>query len=352
MAPGRLHTLPSALTQAAREHVKSLRDFANKVNNDWVMGLASALAFNLITAILPILMAIVALVGFTVGQLDPAAEQQLIAQLQRLFPDSSTFLLIAFATLKRDAGLFTIIAIGLSLFGGSRLFVSLEGYFDLIYHTRTRSLLRQNVMALLMLLLFMALTAPMMLAASIPALLKVVLQHTLVTQLPGHGLLFGLLSILVSLLIAWVLFEAIYIVVPNQRISFRDSWLGAVVAAVLLQLYLSLFPLYIAHFLFSFTDKTAGTTGLLVILLFFFYYFAVILLLGAEINAFYAEGIRTTPDNLANMVHALTSHLSTTEKERREQATPTHRQTEPEQGRPKRGAERRETHGHAVPTRL
>src|SRR5437588_3477899 len=184
-------------------------------------------------------------------------------------------------------------------------------------------------MAIIMLLIFIVLTAPMIFAASIPALLQVVLQDTVVNQLPGSGFFFGLLSILVSLCISWVLFEAIYIVVPNQHLSFRESWPGAVVAAVLLQLYLLLFPLYVGHFLFSFTDKTAGTTGLLVILLFFFYYFAVILMLGAEINAFFAEEIRSTPDNLANMVHAFTSHLTTTEEDQHEQATPSHKQLEP-----------------------
>lgn len=335
MAAGRAQPITSAMKKATKASVKSLRDFFTKFNNDWTMGFASALAFNLITAILPILIAIVAVIGFTVGNLDPAAQQQLIANLQNLFPDSGTFLSIAFAVLKRNAGLFTIIAILLALFGGSRLFVSMEGYFDIIYHTRTRSLLKQNLMALVMLLIFMVLTAPMIVASSIPAVLQVILQHTLITELPAHAFFFGLLSIVVSLAISWVLFEAVYIIVPNQRISFRDSWLGAVVAAVLLQLYLSLFPLYITHFLFSFTDKTAGTTGLLVILLFFFYYFAVILLLGAEINAFFAEEIKSTPDNLANMVHALTSHLPTSEEEMHEQATPSHKQSEPKVIRPK-----------------
>ena len=39
--------------------------------------------------------------------------------------------------------------------------------------------------------------------------------------------------------------------------------------------------------------------GFAVIFLFFFYYFAVILLLGAEINSFWVEGVRATPDNVA-----------------------------------------------------
>jgi YihY family inner membrane protein len=174
----------------------------------------------------------------------------------------------------------------------------------------------------------------MMLAASLPALLQVLLEHTIVHQLPGNGFFFGLLGILVSLCISWVLFEAIYIVVPNQRIRFRKSWLGAVVAAVLLQVYLVLFPFYITHFLKSYI----GTPGLIVVSLFFFYYFAVILLIGAEINAFFAEHIRVTPDNVAGMIHQLTSHLPATEKDMREQASPSHKRTEPKDLHPLREA--------------
>lgn len=326
---------PPAVYLTVKQGAQTFQAFFNKFNNDWVMGFASALAFNLITAILPMLIAIVAIVGFTVKNLDPLAEQQLINHLQSIFPASGNFLSIAFASLKRNAGILSVIAILLALFGGSRLFVSMEGYFDIIYHTRTRTVIKQNIMAIVMLLIFIVLTAPMLFVASIPALLQVVLQDTVVNHLPGSGFFFGLLSVLVSLCISWVLFEAIYIIVPNQHMSFRDSWLGAVVAAVLLQLYLLLFPLYVSHFLVSYTDKIAGTTGLLVILLFFFYYFAVILLLGAEINAFFAKDIKATPDNLAAMVHNLTSHLPTTEKDMHEQATPSHKQTEPGDIRPK-----------------
>src|SRR5260370_7540196 len=88
-------------------------------------------------------------------------------------------------------------------------------------------------------------------------------------------------------------------VVANQKISFEKSWKGAVVAAFLLEIFLFLFPFYITHFMGSYT----GEVGFLFISLFFFYYFAVILLIGAEVNAFYAEGVRALPDNLANFIH-------------------------------------------------
>ena len=334
MATGAKQHRTSGVEWAVRECAKTLRDFFTKFNNDWVMGFASALAFNLITAILPMLVAIIAVVGFSVGNLDPAVEHQLLSHLQSIFPASNTFLNFALAYLKRSAGLLGILAVALGLFGGSRLFVSMEGYFDVIYHTRSRSIMPQNIMAFCMLLLFIVLVVPMMLAASLPALLQLLLEHTIVQRLPGNGFFFGLFGILVSLCISWVLFESIYIVVPNQRISFRKSWPGAVVAAVLLQVYLVLFPFYITHFLKSYI----GTPGLIVVSLFFFYYFAVILLIGAEINAFFAEHIRVTPDNVAGMIHQLTSHLPTTEKDMREQAPPSHKRPVPEDIHPLREA--------------
>jgi len=332
MAAATNQNLTTDAEQAVKKSAKSFKDFVTKFNNDWVMNFASALAFNLITAILPMLIAILAIVGFTVGKLSAGTEQQLIDRLQSIFPSSGEFLSLAFASLSRSAGVLTIIAVLLAIFGGSRLFVSLEGYFDIIYHTRPRGVVRQNIMAVIMLLVFIVLTVPMVTASSIPALLETLVKNTFFSQLLGQGFFYGVLGIAVSLFISWVLFEAIYIVVPNQHISFRKSWPGAVVAAALLQIYLSLFPLYVTHFLGSYT----GNTGFAVVLLFFFYYFAVILLVGAEINAFYAEGIQSTPDNIAVIVHKYTSHPPTSEKDAQEQATSSHKDTELEGIHPKK----------------
>ena len=102
-----------------------------------------------------------------------------------------------------------------------------------------------------------------------------------------------------------------FVIVPNQHISFRDSWFGALLAAVAIQAYLQLFPFYATHFLGGYT----GTVGFAIIFIFFFYYFGVILLAGAEINAFYAQGKRALPDNLAVMVHDVTHGLPKGEEE-------------------------------------
>src|SRR5260221_2844292 len=181
-------------------------------------------------------------------------------------------------------------------------------------------------MAVGMLLVFIILVPLMVFASRVPALIQSLLRNIVVSQIPGNGIIYGCIGIIAAVIISWILFEAIYLVVPNEHISIRHSWLGALVAAVAVQAYLILFPFYVTHFLGSYT----GTAGFAVILLFFFYYFAVILLLGAEINAFYAEGVHATPDNLVIMVHTMTS-----EQAIREEASVSHKNAEPKEILPK-----------------
>lgn len=259
-------------------------NFWLKCMNDWVFNFASGLAYSLLMAMFPIVIALVAVVGFVSGRLSSNAQSELITNLNTLFPSirpgqSVLNLPLVITLLRQNAGFLSILAIVLAIFSGSRLFVALEDYFDIIYHTPARSFWRQNVMAIGMLLIFIVLIPIMLFASSI-----------------------GLGGFLGGLLASWLLFLTIFMVVPNQHISLRNSWLGALVAAFALQVYVAIFPFYVEHFMGSYN----GATGFAVILLLFFYYFAVILLLGAEVNAFYAEGIRGTPTNIAGLVHQAT----------------------------------------------
>jgi YihY family inner membrane protein len=281
-----------------------LQDLFNKFNNDWDMNSASGLAYNLITAMVPIVIALIALFGLTIGNLNAQATSDLIARIQQVFPaavNTTGIIGIALKSLHQRAGILGILAILTSIFGGSRLFVSIEGYFDIIYRTAPRTFFRQNGMAILMMVVFLVLLPLMAFASSAPALLTSLATIPVINQIPGvvqvtkNAFFLGLAGVFTGLIICWVLFESIYIVVPNMRLSFRHSWRGAVVAAIGLEAFLALFPFYTTHFMGSYT----GTAGFVLILLVFFYYFAVILLMGAEINAYFALGIPPLPNNIA-----------------------------------------------------
>jgi membrane protein len=266
----------SAITDAA-----TFGEFWLKFLNDWAFNFASGLAYHLLMAMFPIVIAVGATTGFIEGGLSPNAQSKLVSSMGNVFPAvlGQNVLAPALVLLRKDAGFLGVIAIVLALYSGSRLFSSMENCFAIIYHTPTRSFWRQNLMALVMLLIFLLLIPIMLLASSI-----------------------GLDGLLGSLIASLLLFQAIYMIVPNQKISLRKSWRGTLVAAVALQIYVLLFPFYIRHFLGSYT----GNTGFAIILLLFFFYFALILLIGAEVNAFYAEGVRAKPQNIAEMVHMAT----------------------------------------------
>ena len=205
--------------------------------------------------------------------------------------------------LQRSSGILGLIALVSSLLFGSQLFVVLETCFSIIYRIRPRPLIRQQMVAMAMFLLFLLLVPLMIFTASTPALTFSLVQQTPVGHSPFLARAAGPLG---GFLASFLFFESIYVVVPNMQIRLRHGAVGAVVAALALQLYLALFPLYATYFL----NSLPGIAGLIALLLIFFYYVAVILLLGAEVNAFFVEGIRPMPNDLVAFVTTMAGKLN------------------------------------------
>jgi len=277
--------------QTAVKNAKPLLDFWNKFNNDWSWNLSAALAYNLLMAMFPFCTAALAILGLVLNGLSPQQYNTLVNYYLENFPSAtsaqiSAILQGASKQLSNANGILWIITIGFAIYYGSRLFVLMENCFGIIYHIRPRTFIAQNVIAIAMLFLFILLIPVSIGAGALSALA--------VALLPGQfsGSIANVIQFLGGYLAAYVLFQAIYLIIPNQKIRLRKSWLGAVAAALLLQLYVIFFPYYIQHFL----SGLAAAIGSVVILLIFFYYFAMILILGAEINAYFAEGVMTTFD--------------------------------------------------------
>ena len=301
----------SAALHTLKKNVQPLVTFWTKFNNDWSWNNAAGLAYNLILAVFPIVITLLSILGFFLSTLDPGAYQSALDRMTSIsssLAEAKPIVAAALQQVRKDASLLGVVAVVLAMFNGSRLFIFMEGCLDIIYHVRPRGFLAQNLLSIVMLLLFVVIFPIAVVASAAPAFVFSLLQKTSFSQVPGSNLLFGLGDLLGGLIAWYMLFQVIYLVVPNQKISFRESWLGAVVGAMLLELYLALFPLFVAHFLGIF----AGTLGLLILLI-FFYYFAVILFLGAEVNA-YVKGVREMPHDLVTMVHMMTSHLPASEQ--------------------------------------
>lgn len=314
-----------------QENLTPLQGFLNKFNNDWSMMFASALAYSLLTAIVPILLAILSVLGFILPGIagyitqhlklgnDPVLNQAVNLQLQ-----------LVIKQLHQEAGIIALIAIGTAIFGGSRLFIGLEGCLDIVYRVRPRKIIAQNVIAILMMILFIILVPIMVFAATVPGIIQsIIASNTVIIQIPifstiaNNALTIWLAGFAGGLIAAFLLFWAIYLIVPNQKITLGSSWPGALVSAFALELFITIvFPFYITHFMGNY----AGQAGLAVILLVFFYYFAVILMLGAEVNAYFFGKVQPLPNDLATFVSTMAGTLN---KDTPETETPSHSDPKP-----------------------
>jgi membrane protein len=105
-------------------------------------------------------------------------------------------------------------------------------------------------------------------------------------------------NIAVSLLVITLLFAAIFVVLPDATVAWRDVWVGAFATAVLFVLGKFLIGLYIGQ---SNPGEAYGAAAALAILLVWVYYSAMILFLGAEFTQAWAlrYGSGIEPDDSA-----------------------------------------------------
>ncbi len=284
----------------AQKALTGLKAFWVKVNNDWVFNLAAMLAYNLLMSIVPILAMLLSFFGLFLAGLAPGSEQQLINQISTTIPSGHIFIEPALNRLAAGSGIFAVIAIALSAWFGSRLFVAIEQCFDLIYRLPTRNFVRQNSIALGMMFVFVVLIPVLLAVSAAPSFLSTSFVGALLSSSPASRFWLSIATAIAGFIIASILFLAIYMIIPNRPLRIQDAWKGALIAGALLEVYNIAFPFYATHFLKP--DSYGSTAGFAVLVLVFFYYFGIILLLGAEINSFLA-GQRQTATALPGILY-------------------------------------------------
>lgn len=295
--------------EALGKDVKPLQGFLVKLNNDWILNLACIIAYNMLMAMLPIALALVAILSIFLG--NTSIRTTVIHQIAALFPGlagQQNALDLASKQLSQASGFIGIAAIILGIFFGSFLFLVTEGCLDVVYRVRQRPPVRQFIIAFGMLIAFVILIPIMVFASAAPTLaFSSLTKIPLLKDIPGSSYIFvSVGGILGGLLTSFILFELIYIVVPNQRISWKNSWRGAALAALATEIFLAAFPFIASHFFSGY----AGPLGFAVILLLFFYYFAIILLVGAEFNAFFFEKVLPIPNDIVTFVSTMAGKLN------------------------------------------
>lgn len=104
--------------------------------------------------------------------------------------------------------------------------------------------------------------------------------------LPMGKLILPALNFVVSLVLLGVLFGAIYKVLPDRSLQWKDVVVGALITSVLFNIGKSLIGWYIGS---SAVASSYGAAGGLIVLLLWVYYSVQTFLLGAEFTKIYAN---------------------------------------------------------------
>jgi membrane protein len=264
-------TTVSSRVEAVRRNSTAARIelFVRKVLDDRAMALATEVAWAIINTLLPLLLGILSIVGLVIGQ--SAAAAAIEQALKVVMPAQFVATIIGWlASFQQAAGTAGLVSLGLLLFTGSNLFVTLESVFDIVHRAPERDFIRQRLVSF----------------GALFGLAAVVLVAGLAA---ASGFVPGSVELGVALV---GVLTCMYWWLPNSPHSLKSSLPGAVVAAVLLVLITGIFPLYVA--LFGQGFNLFAAFGSVLLFMFWLWIVGLVVVGGAELNAFLAAPERSS----------------------------------------------------------
>ena len=256
--------------------------------DDEALSRGAAIAFYTVTSIAPVLLIVVAIAGLAFGH--DAAQNAIITQLSGLMGQQTAEVIqaaIASAAGKSSGILANIIGVATLVATASGVFGEMQSALNAIWKAKPQATTVSR--------LIQARATSLGLVAALGFLLIVSLAvsagltafgNYLDSIVPIGKLILPILNFAVSLALLAVLFAAIYKVLPDRRLQWRDVVIGAVVTAVLFSIGKTLIGWYLGS---SAVASSYGAAGGLIVLLLWVYYSVQVFLLGAEFTKIYAN---------------------------------------------------------------
>lgn len=267
---------------------------------------AGALAFFTLFSMAPVVIIAVTIVGWVLGP--GVARDRIAAQIEEAMGTEATeviFGAVERAQLDQTGIVPTLIGLAVMIIGATTVFAQMQAALNRIWEVAprpTRSSIWIFIKGRLM-SLTIVLSVGFVLLVSL--LLSVALRSimTFADQwLPVPGFVMVSLELTLSLAVVTALFAAMFRVLPDVVLSWRDVLAGAFVTALLFTLGRSLIAMYLAY---TATASTYGAAGSLVMVLLWVNYSSLILLFGASFTRAHLEarGKPRVPNATAICVH-------------------------------------------------
>lgn len=254
---------------------------------DNALSRGAAIAYYTIFSIAPVLVICIAIAGLVFGQ--EAAQGAMVGQLRGMMGDQAAEAvqtMIASAG-NRSSGIWaTIIGLVTLLITATGVFGEMQTSLNIIWKAQTPTGLTGMVKARVASLGLVAALGFLLLVSLVVSAALSALGSYMNSFFPGIGTILHIVNFLVSFLMISALFAAIYKILPDRRLRWKDVAVGAFATAFLFTIGKTLIGLYIGS---SAVASSYGAAGALVIVLLWIYYSSQIFLLGAEFTKVWAS---------------------------------------------------------------
>jgi membrane protein len=235
--------------------------------------------FGLLSSVSLIFLSL-ALLGYT-GRAEESS--YLVEELRRLFPSQSIEDIVRVVeTISENATTLGIIGGAFLLWTSLSLFSVLESAFNIVYGLPNRSFLHGKFLATLFMAGSIVILSIVLVAGSI--------GYDLVDRFaPGlidNPFVAYALSALISTVAVFVFLVAAFERLTNTRLTLREVWPGAALAALLLQVTFQVLPLFVRLSREVVAVQALGASALLLV---WIYVMSNVIVFGAEVNWWYGR---------------------------------------------------------------
>jgi len=273
--------------------------------------LAAALAFYAILSIAPLLILLITVFGLV----SDSTGQRIIAQTERLIgPQASqgVELIVRNAKTQRFAASTSAVAgLVILLFSATTAFGQLQSSLNAVFNVRWK----RGILVGWLYRRFLSLL--MVLAMGIVLIATVAITSIIAIVFRGDNRAAQIIDLIISVVVFTTIFVIIFRVLPDIKISWRDTWVGGLITGLLFVAGEYAISEYLRS---SGTTTVYGAAGSLVVLLLWIYYSSIILFLGAELTQAYAQccGHEIVPDEHAEWDPETTLRLHKKEEQAQE----------------------------------
>jgi membrane protein len=266
----------------------TLKQAVNEFLADNCTHLSAAISYYILLSLFPLALAAITILGYFSRSPDISARvSQAIAEV---LPVSGTVVSDTIQGVSQGWGAAGAIAVIGLLWSGMGFFGAVRKSLNTAWGIKQpRPFLRERMMEFLMML---GLGALLIISLGLTAAFKVIqaANISIFGHLLSNGLFWHAVVILTSVAVTFVVFLLLYKFVPNTRVRWRHVWVGALVAAALIETAKNVFVWFLGHF--ATYNLVYGSVSTIIALMVWSYISAMILLFCAKLISVY---IKTRP---------------------------------------------------------